>query len=157
MINAVRQVETSIVILIVGSLVSLLLARRRKLCGWVSFAFVCVSSVCTGLAVVGAFTGAAYEHTILSLPQLGSGLALRVDPLSAIFLAIVALVALMSTLYSVRYMEHYVHDKVAKFYPGSSPLRRQHDRGSRLHGFLVLPRVLGVHDADVLLPGDVRE
>jgi hydrogenase-4 component B len=117
MLNVVRQVETSIVILIVGSLVSLLFARRRKLCGWVSFAFVCASSVYTGLAVVGAFRGASYEHTILSLPQLGSRLALRVDPLSAIFLAIVALVALMSTLYSVRYMEHYAHDKVAKFFP----------------------------------------
>ncbi len=117
MINAVRQVEASIVILIVGSLVSLLLARKRKLCGWVSFAFVSASSLSAGLAVAGAFTGVSYEHTILSLPQLGSGLALRVDPLSAIFLAIVTLVALMSTLYSIRYMEHYVRDKVAKFFP----------------------------------------
>jgi hydrogenase-4 component B len=117
MINAVGQVETSIVILIFGSLVSLLLARNRKVCGWVSFAFVGVSSVSTGLAVVGAFAGTSYEHRVLSLPQLGAHLALRVDPLSAIFLAIVTLVALMSTLYSVRYMEHYVLDKVGKFYP----------------------------------------
>jgi hydrogenase-4 component B len=117
MINAVRQVETSIVVLIVGSLVSLLLARRRRLCGWVSFAIVCVSSVSIGLAVVGAVTGPSYEHSILSLPQLGSRLALRVDPLSAIFLAIVALIALLSTLYSIRYMEHYVRDNVAKFFP----------------------------------------
>jgi len=42
---------------------------------------------------------------------------LRIDPLSAIFLAIVAVIALLSTLYSVRYMEHYAHDKVAKFFP----------------------------------------
>jgi hydrogenase-4 component B len=117
MINAPFQVETSIVILVIGSLVSLLFARDRKLCGWVSFAFVCVSSVCTGLAVVGAFTGPTYEHTLLALPQLGSRLTLRVDPLSAIFLAIFALVSLVSTLYSVRYMEHYVRDKVAKFFP----------------------------------------
>ena len=117
MINVVRQVETSIVILIVGSLVSLLLARRRKLCGWVSFAVVCVFSVSIGLAVAGALTGPSYEHTVLSLPLLGSRLALRVDPLSAIFLAIVALIALLSTLYSIRYMEHYVRDKVAKFFP----------------------------------------
>ena len=117
MINAVRNVEVSIVILIVGSLVSLLFARRRKLCGWVSFAFVCASSVYTGLAVVGACTVASGEHTILSLPQLGSSLTLRIDPLSAIFLAIVAVIALLSTLYSVRYMEHYAHDKVAKFFP----------------------------------------
>jgi hydrogenase-4 component B len=117
MINAVGQVETSIVILVLGSLVSLLLARNRKLCGWVSFAFVSVSSVFTVLAVVGAFAGTSYEHRVLSLPQLGAALALRVDPLSAIFLAIVTLVALASTLYSVRYMEHYAHDNVGKFYP----------------------------------------
>ncbi len=115
--NAVHHVEVSIVILIVGSLVSLLFARRRRLCGWVSFAFVCVSSVYTGLAVAGACTVASGEHTILSLPQLGSSLTLRIDPLSAIFLAIVAVIALLSTLYSVRYMEHYAHDKVAKFFP----------------------------------------
>jgi hydrogenase-4 component B len=117
MIDAVRQVEISIVILIIGSLVTLLLARRRKLCGWVSFAIVCVSSLSACLAVVGAFTGASHEHVILSLPQLGSRLVLRVDPLSAIFLAIVALIAVMSTLYSIRYMEHYVRDDVAKFFP----------------------------------------
>jgi hydrogenase-4 component B len=117
MANAVHNVEVSIVILIVGSLVSLLFARRRKLCGWVSFAFVCASSVYTGLAVVGACTVASGEHTILSLPQLGSRLSLRIDPLSAIFLAIVAVIALLSTLYSVRYMDHYAHDNVAKFFP----------------------------------------
>ncbi|MGB8493629.1 MAG: proton-conducting transporter membrane subunit [Candidatus Acidiferrum sp.] len=117
MVNAVHYVEVSIVILIVGSLVSLLFARRRKLCGWVSFALVFASSVYTGLAVAGAFTVASGEHTILSLPQLGSSLTLRIDPLSAIFLAIVAVIALLSTLYSVRYMEHYAHDKVAKFFP----------------------------------------
>jgi hydrogenase-4 component B len=117
MTNAVHNVEASIAILVAGSLVSLLFARSRKLCGWISFVFVCASSVYTGLAVVGAFTAAAAEHTILSLPQLGSSFTLRVDPLSAIFLAIVAVVALLSTLYSVRYMEHYTHDNVAKFFP----------------------------------------
>ena len=117
MTNAVRNVEASIVILIAGSLVSLLFARSRKLCGWISFAFVCISSVFTGFAIVAAFTGVSGEHTSLSLPQLGSRFSLRVDPLSAIFLAIVAVIALLSTLYSVRYMEHYAHDNVAKFFP----------------------------------------
>ena len=115
--NAVRNIEASIVILILGAGVSLLLARNRKVCGWVSFAFVCASSVFTGLAVVGACTVASDPYTILSLPQLGARLTLRVDPLSAVFLAIVAVIALLSTLYSVRYMEHYAHDKVAKFFP----------------------------------------
>src|ERR1035437_7604406 len=117
MVNAVWQVESSVVILILGSLVSLLLGRNQKVCGWVSFAFVCASSVCTGLAVAQACTVASDEQMLLSLPQLGARLTLRVDPLSAIFLAIVAVIALLSTLYSVRYMEHYRHDKVAKFFP----------------------------------------
>src|ERR1035437_1993739 len=105
MVNAVWQVESSVVILILGSLVSLLLARNQKVCGWVSFAFVCASSVCTGLAVAQACTVASDEQMLLSLPQLGARLTLRVDPLSAIFLAIVAVIALLSTLYSVRYID----------------------------------------------------
>ena len=155
MMNAVRNIEASIVILILGSLVSLLLARNRKVCGWVSFAFVCASSVFTGLAVAGACTVASGEQTLLSLPQLGARFTLRVDPLSAIFLAIVAVIALLSTLYSVRYMEHYTHDKVGEVLPASSPLHRQHDRSSGVHGFLLFPHLLGIHDPDVLLPGDV--
>jgi len=117
MMNPVGQVEASIVILVAGSLVSLILSRRRRLCGWVSFAIMSFAAVNISLAVAGALTGAPRESTLLSLPQFGSRLTLRVDPLSAIFLAVVALIALLSTLYSIRYMEHYRRDGVAKFFP----------------------------------------
>ena len=117
MVNPVHDVEISFLILVAGSLVSLLFARRRKLCGWVSFAFVCASSVYTGLGIVGARSVSSGEQTLLRLPQLGASLSLRIDPLSAIFLGIVALIALLSALYSVRYMDHYGHDDVAKFFP----------------------------------------
>lgn len=117
MLDAVYLVEVSMLILIAGSLVSLAFSARPRLCGWLSFGFTAASTVSTWLAVAGAFTGGSHERTLVSLPQLGAGLTLRVDPLSAIFLAIVALVALASTLYSVRYMERYARDKVAKFYP----------------------------------------
>ncbi len=69
MVNAVRNVEASIVILILGSLVSLLLARNRKVCGWVSFAFVCASSLFTGLAVVGACTVASGDRRSYRCPN----------------------------------------------------------------------------------------
>jgi len=117
MVDPVYQVELSLLILVVGSLVSLAVSKRRRLCGWISTAFAGAAAVSTWLAVAAAFTGGPYERTVLSLPQLGSDLVLRVDPLSAIFLAIVALVALASTLYSVRYMEHYTRGKVGAFYP----------------------------------------
>ncbi len=117
MFDPVLQVELSLAILIFGSLASLAVSGRPRLCGWISVLFVGAAAVSTWLAVVGAFTAGTSERTLLSLPQLGASFVLRVDPLSAIFLAIVALVALVSTVYSVRYMEHYTREKAGAFYP----------------------------------------
>jgi len=117
MLDSVYQIELSLVILIAGSLVSLAVSRRPRLCGCVSFAFVAASTISTWLAAAGAFTGGDHERSLVGLPELGASLVLRIDALSAVFLAIVALVALASSLYSIRYMEHYPSDSVAKFYP----------------------------------------
>ena len=53
------------------------------------------------------------------MPSRASGRALTVvvDELSAFFLAIVALIAVLATLYSVDYMTHFPGDSLAKFYP----------------------------------------
>lgn len=112
-----RQVEIAILILVGGSIASLLLSRWRRLCGWVSFGFMSLAAASLSLAVAAAFTSTSPEYTLLAVPQLGARLTLHVDPLSAIFLAIVAVVSWLSTLYSVRYMEHYEKDGIAKFYP----------------------------------------
>ncbi len=117
MVDPVFQIEVSLAILIVGAMVSLAVSGRPRLCGWIAFVFAAASGVSIWLAVAGAFLGETHDRTLVSLPQLGAGLTLRVDLLSAIFLAIVALVTPLSTLYSIRYMEHYTTDKVAKFYP----------------------------------------
>jgi hydrogenase-4 component B len=117
MVDPVYLVEVSLAILILGSLASLAVSRRPRLCGWVSVAFAGASTITTLAAAAGVFPVGTYERTLLWLPLLGAGLALRVDALSAIFLAIVAVVTLASTLYSVRYKEHYEGDKVVKFYP----------------------------------------
>jgi len=117
MVDSAYQVEITFAILILGSLVSLAVSARPRFCGWVSLAFAGTAALSMWAAAAGAFTGGSSERAILSLPQLGSTLTIRVDPLSAIFLAIVALITLASTLYSVRYMEHYTADTVAKFYP----------------------------------------
>ncbi|MCL5743958.1 MAG: hydantoin racemase [Acidobacteria bacterium] len=117
MFDSVFQVEVSLAILIAGALVSLAVSGRPRVCGWVTFLFAAASALSMWLAAAGAFSGAAQERTLVSLPQLGAGLTLRVDRLSAIFLAIVAVVTPASALYSIRYMEHYTSDRVAKFYP----------------------------------------
>ncbi len=117
MFDPVSQVEISLVILIVGSLATLAVSRRPRLCGLLSAVFAGAAAVSAWLAAAGAFTQGPLERTMVSLPQLGAGFVLRVDPLSAVFLTIVALVGLVSTVYSVRYMEHYTRERVAAFYP----------------------------------------
>lgn len=117
MSHAVSSIEFSLVVLAVGSLVSLTVSARRNLCGWVSLAFVGAAAVSIALAVGAVFTTGSFQYDVLLLPQLGAGLRLRVDPLSTIFLAIVLLVGLASMLYSIRYMEHYTREGVGAFYP----------------------------------------
>jgi hydrogenase-4 component B len=117
MFDSVLAVEVSIAILAAGSLISLAASSRPRLCAYVSFALVAASSIAIWLAVIGAFTGGSRDRTLFSLPQLGTSFTFRVDSLSAIFLALVGFVVPLSALYSVRYMHHYAHDNVAKFYP----------------------------------------
>jgi len=55
--------------------------------------------------------------TIYTLPQYGSSLRIAVDGLSAVFLGLIAVIAVFSSLYSIRYMTHYHDYGVGRFYP----------------------------------------
>jgi hydrogenase-4 component B len=108
----------SVSLLLVGAGVSLALAARRRTSGWASVGFVGASGVALWAVVVRTFSaGPDPEVTVLSLPGIGSGLVVSVDHLSAIFLAITATIAFLTTLYSVEYMTRYRTDSVAKYYP----------------------------------------
>lgn len=110
--------QLSGLLLAIGALASLATARRRRLAGGIATVFVAGFSGLAWLLVVRTFAaGPEPEVTLTSLPWLGAGLTLTVDRLSAFFLAVVATVAFLATLYSVDYMTHYRQDGVAKFYP----------------------------------------
>jgi len=100
-----------------GAAASLLVSRRRELAGWVAFAAVAVAWVPLGWVVVEGFARGVMEFDVLALPSVGARLAVAVDPLSALFLTIMAVIALAAVLFSVHYMVHYPTDSVAKFYP----------------------------------------
>ncbi|UCC74143.1 MAG: oxidoreductase [Gemmatimonadota bacterium] len=111
-------VQLSGLLLAIGAVASLATARRRRLAGGIATAFVAGFSALAWLLVVRTFTvGPEPEVTLTALPWLGAGLTLAVDRLSAFFLAVVATVAFLATLYSIDYMTHYRRDGVAKFYP----------------------------------------
>jgi hydrogenase-4 component B len=116
--NTVSLLELSVVLLIAGALVSLLLARDRKTSGWASVVFVACAAAALWAVVARTFAmGADAEVSLTALTGIGATLAVKVDTLSALFLAIVATIAFLTTLYSVEYMTHYKRDSVAKYYP----------------------------------------
>jgi formate hydrogenlyase subunit 3/multisubunit Na+/H+ antiporter MnhD subunit len=61
--------------------------------------------------------GSSPAATIYVLPQYGSALRISVDGLSAVFLGLIATIAILSSFYSIRYMDHYHDYGVGRFYP----------------------------------------
>jgi len=111
-------VESGVAVLVVGALVGLALSRSRVLCGWVSTLFVTAAAIPLGTVVVRVFAGGVEpEVLVLDAGVLGSSLAVTIDPLSALFLSILIVLGVLSTMFSVRYMEKFEGDSVAKFYP----------------------------------------
>lgn len=104
-------------LLLLGALASLVLARRRHLCGWVSSAFVGVAAVFLWVAAIGGFVSPQPAQSLVSIPSVGGALIVRVDALSAVFLAITATVGFLTTLFSVRYMDRFEGNTLAKFFP----------------------------------------
>jgi len=114
----VTLLEGAVASLLAGALTSLALARRRRASGWVSVAFVSLAAVLLWWAAIRVFIGAAgAERTLLAIPAVHAALAIRVDALGAIFLAIIATIAVPATLFSVHYMDRFAGDTVAKYYP----------------------------------------
>ncbi|MEW6365834.1 MAG: proton-conducting transporter membrane subunit [Acidobacteriota bacterium] len=118
MTGALRLLGIALGTLLVGSIVSLALARDRRRCGWASFLFVTAAGVLTWVAAARALSaGSSTEVRIVELAGVGATLAISIDPLSAVFLLIATAIAVLSTLFSIHYMDHYRSDQVAKFYP----------------------------------------
>ena len=73
-----------LILLLMGGIVSALLARRRRACAWVSFVWIAVASVWLIAIAVAALTGASSARPArrsFSCPILNTGLVFGVDPL----------------------------------------------------------------------------
>jgi hydrogenase-4 component B len=105
-------------LLLAGAALSLLAAARRRLAGGIATVAVAAWAVPLGIIAFRAFaTGGEAGVTLLRIRTLGAGLTVAVDPLSAVFLVLTALIAVLATLYSVDYMTQFREDGVARFYP----------------------------------------
>ncbi|HIE52646.1 MAG TPA: oxidoreductase, partial [Armatimonadetes bacterium] len=118
--NVVTVLLGAMALLVVGAVVTALLAKQRRRCGWVAFAFVfpaCLGAFYVALQVFAQ--GEALGRPIVSLRDFGlnASLQLRVDELSAVFLMITSLIATCATLYSVRYVLFYEGENLVRYYP----------------------------------------
>ena len=93
-------------VLAVAAVVTPLLARKRRLSGIVNLALVSVSAVLLlTVAFEAVFGHGAHASLTLSLGPVA--IPFLVDGFSGLFLAVIAFMAVMSAIYSIRYMDHY--------------------------------------------------
>ncbi|MFB3880869.1 MAG: proton-conducting transporter membrane subunit [Armatimonadota bacterium] len=107
-------------LLVAGSLFTALTSRRRELCSYLALGFVAGASALSlwagMVALVGPGDGAG-EASLAGVSALGASLSLGVDRLSGLFLVIVSVVAVLSTLYSTGYMRRYPQENLVRYYP----------------------------------------
>ncbi len=118
MITPEQSVLSAMAICLGGALATRLLSRRSGASGWLAFACVAASS---GLILSGAARvlvhGPGKAATFLAVEPLGFALRLYVDGLSALFLGLIAAVALPAALYSIDYLTHHREHGVGRYYP----------------------------------------
>ena len=118
MMSPEQAVVYSILICIGGAAVTLLLSQSKSLAGWVSFLCVGATAVLTlqAGATVLAGGGSGHPVTFFSMANFGE-LRFYVDGLSAIFLGLVAVMAVPAALYSISYVKRYTEYGAGRYYP----------------------------------------
>ena len=107
---------TAMVMLALSAALSPLLAvKKRKLAGLINFIFVSISAFfLLQLSYAVIFKAAPQGATLVSIGSFG--IYFLVDSFSAFFIAIIAFMAVISSLYSIEYMEHYPEYSLSGYY-----------------------------------------
>lgn len=103
--NPVDAVLWSMVLFGAGAIVTAMAAGRLRIDG-LAFAFVLVASVLAGYAGVSVLLhGPSEAVTLLAIADLGADLSIAVDELSALFLIVVAAIAVLTSMFGIRFLE----------------------------------------------------
>ena len=101
-----------------GAGVTALTASRRRLTGWLALGFTAASSALALLAAGHSLLAGDIEpETFLRVPALGFALTLHVDGLSALFIGLIASIAIPAALFSIEYLELYPEYSVRRYHP----------------------------------------
>jgi hydrogenase-4 component B len=114
-----KTVVISILLCLVGALVTFVVSRHRTAAGWVAFLVTAVTAVLIFSAVGQVLTAgpAPGPAKFWEMPSAGFALRIYVDGLSAWFLMLAATIAVPAMFFSIAYMRHYADYSVARYYP----------------------------------------
>ena len=118
MFTAEESVLLAMLVCLGGAGVTWFLNRQKTRAGWVAFLCIACSSL---LILVGAaqvlIHGPGKAVTFLAVEPLGFALRLYVDGLSAMFLGLIAAVAMPASFYAIDYMTHHQEHGVGRYHP----------------------------------------
>jgi formate hydrogenlyase subunit 3/multisubunit Na+/H+ antiporter MnhD subunit len=119
MITPEQAVVYSIVICIGGAVATLLVSQSKSIAGWLSFLATLATAVLIFTACANVLTGGPSPHPVSfwTMPSSGYELRFYVDGLSAIFLGLVAIMAVPAALYSINYVKRYSDYGAGRYYP----------------------------------------
>src|SRR5512146_1907100 len=112
-----QALEYALIICVAGSVATLVASHWRKVAGWLAFGAIAASSA---LVIFCATTvllkGRAPSFVLVTFRSLGA-CRISIAGLSSVFLLLIAGLALVASLYSIRYMDHYPEYGLARYYP----------------------------------------
>ena len=101
-----------------GAGAALIPQRHKTAAGWIAFLTTALSSLLIWSSVLMVLTsGPSRAITFWASPQFGFALRIHVDGLSALFLALIATIALPAAFYSIEYLNHYTQANPRRYYP----------------------------------------
>ncbi|HNW28800.1 MAG TPA: hypothetical protein PKN50_10020, partial [Spirochaetota bacterium] len=109
-IDLYSSLQIAMAILLGAAVIVPLLSGKRKLAGWLNFILVTVAAVVLlNISFVSIFQGGASTQKVL-------GIYMLIDGFSGFFIGIISFLAIMSSFYSIQYMEHYADYKLWSYY-----------------------------------------
>lgn len=112
-----HAVLNSVLICAAGAVLTLLVSKSRSLAGLLAFVTTAATAVLILPAVAQVLTAGAPHHPETLWNVGGFALRFYVDGLSAIFLALAVLIAVLAALFSIVHMQRYQKHSVAMYYP----------------------------------------
>ncbi len=118
--NLYGSLLLSMGILVLSAVIVPFFSEKRKLAGWLNFAFTAVA----GFILLNISYSVIFERSLNTELWTIAGFLpvyLLLDSFAGFFLAIIAVMSIMSAFYSIDYMEHY-HDYSLKSYYVNYPI-----------------------------------